>query len=435
MPGETREVMGTPWGYTADGRFIDLTPVRGRELYRIYMIPPANAGISPVETLHTIMDRIEQQGEENLTEAEIMAFYEMHWPQILENMEGNIMAEDKDIITAENAVRTVEKVDRDALIGYLRTFGLIGGQDGLTDNEIGQFIEVAAAYNLNPFKREVYCIPYGKGDKRRLSIITGYETYLKRAERLGLLAGWRCWTEGEYQIVTEEKTFQGYNGPYKKTLKVARGNLTATVEIHRRDWTKPFTHTVDLDEYNQENEMWGKMPKTMLKKVATAQAFRLAFPDEMGGMPYSREELPDDMTTLRTVTDEHLDEGKHERPQAEASNTPHNPPPPPKAENYGVVIMAAKAKLIKLMTMQYNGVDLFEDDDKANVREKLKACAQMTKQDAAGFLENLAKVYERKAAKIQADIDDRQSQPEERPADLYEPEPELFDARPQEEIY
>ena len=33
------------------------------------------------------------------------------------------------------------------------------------------------------------------------------------------------------------------------------------------------------------------MPKTMLKKVAVSQAFRLAFPDEMAGLPYIVEEI------------------------------------------------------------------------------------------------------------------------------------------------
>ena len=34
------------------------------------------------------------------------------------------------------------------------------------------------------------------------------------------------------------------------------------------------------------------MPNFMLKKVAIAQGFRLAFPDELGGLPYLAEELP-----------------------------------------------------------------------------------------------------------------------------------------------
>ena len=36
----------------------------------------------------------------------------------------------------------------------------------------------------------------------------------------------------------------------------------------------------------------------MLKKVAIAQAFRLAFPDEMGSLPYTAEEMPVQHETL-----------------------------------------------------------------------------------------------------------------------------------------
>ena len=40
----------------------------------------------------------------------------------------------------------------------------------------------------------------------------------------------------------------------------------------------------------------------MLKKVATAQGFRLCFPEEFGGMPYTSDELPDEMVKPKDVT-------------------------------------------------------------------------------------------------------------------------------------
>ena len=45
------------------------------------------------------------------------------------------------------------------------------------------------------------------------------------------------------------------------------------------------------------------MPNFMLKKVAIAQGFRLAFPDELGGLPYLAEELP----ATAHITSESLD--------------------------------------------------------------------------------------------------------------------------------
>jgi len=129
-----------------------------------------------------------------------------------------------------------------------------------------KFLNICKAYGFNPFKREIYLIPYGN----QANIIVGYEVYLKRAERSGKLAGWRVWTEGSLE----------------------KGDLKACIEIRRKDWDSPFYHEVYFSEYNQNNTIWKSKPITMIKKVAIAQGFRLCFPEELGGMPYTKEEIP-----------------------------------------------------------------------------------------------------------------------------------------------
>ena len=142
------------------------------------------------------------------------------------------------------------------------------------------FIEIAEAYQLNPFKREIYAVPYGQGDYRRLSIITGYEVFLKRAERTGKLDGWHAWVEGD-----------------------SEDNFKAVIEIHRKDWNQPFRHEVFYKEAVQRKSdgsvtsFWRKMPRFQLRKVCISQGFRLAFPDELGGIPYDPSELPEEMGT------------------------------------------------------------------------------------------------------------------------------------------
>ncbi len=84
----------------------------------------------------------------------------------------------------------------------------------LKPEQRNQFVQLAKAFNLNPFTREIYGIAYGNN----FNIIVGYEVYLKRAERSGMLAGWRAWTEGNGQ------------------------SLRACVEIKRKDWESPFYH-------------------------------------------------------------------------------------------------------------------------------------------------------------------------------------------------
>lgn len=168
----------------------------------------------------------------------------------------------------------VNTVDyKEKALEYLRAMG-----QKLPDKYATQFLELCQAYGLNPFKRECYAVGYGDN----WNIITGYEVYLKRAERTGKLDGWACETSGAGQ------------------------DMMAELTIHRKDWSHPFRHYVLYNEAvqrrkdGQVNAMWAKMPAFMLRKVCIAQGFRLCFPDELGGMPYTADELP--AQEMRDVT-------------------------------------------------------------------------------------------------------------------------------------
>ena len=173
---------------------------------------------------------------------------------------------------AVTKAEVIQTVDLGMITEYLDTTGLT---KKLLPNEKAMFINIAKLYGLNPFKREIYCNVYGQGDKRQCSIITGYEVYLKRADRLGKLDGWETQLAG----------------------KVSDQTLSATVIIYRKDWSHPFKHTVYYREVvqntkeGQPNKFWRVQPSFMTRKVAVAQAFRLCFPDEFGGMPYTNDEM------------------------------------------------------------------------------------------------------------------------------------------------
>lgn len=158
----------------------------------------------------------------------------------------------KDTLPADTS--TAEK----AAFEWLRATGT-----KLTDSQAKLFVATCQAYRLNPVKKEIYAVAYGD----KFNIIVGYETYIKRAEGTGLLKGWRAWIEGE------------------------GGEMKAVVEIKRADWDEPFRHEVYLSEYNSGQGLWKSKPKTMLKKVAIAQGFRLCFPNENGGLPYDSSEI------------------------------------------------------------------------------------------------------------------------------------------------
>ena len=170
----------------------------------------------------------------------------------------------------QTGLTKAENVSNEQLVSYLDTMGL---SKKLTENEKNTFLQISQAFGLNPFKREIYCMKYGE----QSTIIVGYETYIKRAERSGHLDGWNVVTEGT-------------------------GNeLKAIITIHRKDRKVEFKHEVYFSEYAQQNKIWKEKPITMIKKVAMAQGFRLCFSDELGGMPYTSEEMPDKTEDVQAV--------------------------------------------------------------------------------------------------------------------------------------
>lgn len=145
--------------------------------------------------------------------------------------------------------------------------------DKLTDVQRNQFAAVAQAFGLNPFKREIYATTYRNKDGQTvMSIVTGYEVYLKRAEMN-----------------------PNYNG-FETNFQVVNGEMGCTCKVYRKDRTMPVTSTVWMSEYSTGRSLWASKPRMMLEKVAIATAFRRAFPCDFGGMPYTTDELPEHMT-------------------------------------------------------------------------------------------------------------------------------------------
>lgn len=169
-------------------------------------------------------------------------------------------------ITVVNQSNEVALDYKGNAIEYLKGMGM-----NLPQKWANQFVELCKAFSLNPFKRECYAVGYGDN----WNIITGYEVYIKRAERTGKLNGWDCKVTG------------------------TGNDMVAELTIYRKDWANPFHHYVLFNEAVQRkkdgavNSMWAKMPSFMLRKVCIAQGFRLCFPDELGGMPYTSDELPE----------------------------------------------------------------------------------------------------------------------------------------------
>lgn len=249
------------------------------------------------------------------------------------------MSDEKTLVTtSERPLLPADKTDYKAIaISFLKN---TGGLKDFTEAEQNQFIDMCVTMHLNPIKREVYGVKYkSKDGSSSFNLIVGYEVYLKRAQRTGLLDGFTTKVEG--------------TGP----------NLKAICTIYRKDWTHPFVHEVFLREYDQQNRMWKEKPITMLKKVAEEQAFRKCFPDELGGLPYAEEEI--NTTSDYIVQPEAIrDAGPYTKATAKAAlESPENR-----------LTGQNKATEIGLILSQKfpNGNNIFNSKDKDNYREMIR---------------------------------------------------------------
>lgn len=161
------------------------------------------------------------------------------------------------------AVSAQNEITQQLLMDYLKQTN-----SNLLPNEQAQFVAIASAFGLNPWKREIYAVAYGQGEKRKLSIIVGYETYLRRADSFPQYDGY------DIEFANEDKT------------------ISCTCRVYRKDRSRPTVAKVYLNEYHQGNTMWNTKPKVMLEKVAICTALRRAFPSEMRGFPYAEDEMP-----------------------------------------------------------------------------------------------------------------------------------------------
>lgn len=196
---------------------------------------------------------------------------------------------------------------KDKAIAYLDSLGMT---KSLKPAQKDTFVEICQAYQLNPFKREIWAVPY----KDDFSIIVGYETYLKRAERTGKLNGWKV----EYTGDVAYKQVQS-NGYTKTVIDQERSTLCAILTIYRKDWEHPFVHEAYLSEFCGMSPIWVKSARFMLKKTVISQGFRLCFSDDLGGLPYTMEETD----TFKPVMDAPTQQ--KEEPK-QIANTPKTAP-------------------------------------------------------------------------------------------------------------
>ncbi len=144
---------------------------------------------------------------------------------------------------------------------------LVSGQGRVTDQECMMFLALCKYQKLNPFLREVYLIKYGN---EAATMVTGKETFLKRAAKNEKYAGHKTGISADSKIAWAEVYCHGYQVPIRCEVD--------------------YAEYVGRKKDGTPNRMWKEKPRTMLKKVALLQSLREAFPQDFGGM-YSQEEI------------------------------------------------------------------------------------------------------------------------------------------------
>ena len=158
-----------------------------------------------------------------------------------------------------------------------------------SDDELEMFLMACKRTGLDPFMKQIYAIKRGN----TMTIQTGIDGFRLIAERTG------NYSPGKEPAFT-----------YDEKGKV----LSATAYIKKRTsdnvWHE-VASTAYMEEYNANQGLWSKMPRTMLAKCAEALALRRAFPAELSGL-YTADEMGQSNNAEANIPhierDERLDE-------------------------------------------------------------------------------------------------------------------------------
>jgi phage recombination protein Bet len=175
---------------------------------------------------------------------------------------------------------------------------------GLTPSEFGLFLMVAHRTGLDPFARQIYAI------KRKAKQPDG-----SYKEVMTLQTG----IDGFRSIGARSKLFAGMEGPFWcgkdgiwRDIWTEDGNpFAAKVGVYLKGSNHPVWGIAKWREYCQNDDkgnpikFWKSMPDNQIAKCAEAQAWRKAFPYEMGALKaeeeITREEAADDSPHMQTL--------------------------------------------------------------------------------------------------------------------------------------
>jgi len=200
------------------------------------------------------------------------------------------------------ANEAVAKMSKDEGIKLIKNIAARGA----SDTEFGLLMHLANRYELDPLAREIWCIKYGNSPA---TIFTSRDGLLTIAHK-----------SGQFDGMSEPKY------TYDENKKIE----SCTISVYRKDMTHPFTSTVFMEEYGGgSNQLWKKMPRVMLLKVAESTALRKAF--RITGL-YTPEEFDQAREDGKAAKLEAAEKNWEEKVEADPGNQPAFAHPPVEAE-------------------------------------------------------------------------------------------------------
>jgi len=144
----------------------------------------------------------------------------------------------------------------------------------ISDIEFGIFLSTSASLGLNPILKEIWCLKYSKKDAPQ--IFVSRDGLLRLAYETGQFNGIQV------KVRTEEEPFtlkikNGWNnqkGCWRIIEKTFPKQYVATATAWRKDLAHPIEIEVWEEEYNTGQSNWLSKRRTMISKVAEAQALR-----------------------------------------------------------------------------------------------------------------------------------------------------------------
>ena len=238
-----------------------------------------------------------------------------------------------------------------------------------TDTEFQMLIEMGKSTALNPFLKELWLVKYGTGPAQ---IFIGRDGYRIAAQRQ---------PDYDYHLVDavySKDKFQMMNGEVQHQYQIGdRGLLIgAYCVVKRKSASRTMYVFVELKEYDLKQGLWKTKPATMIKKVAEAQAIRMAFQSTFAGS-YAEEELP-----------EHKSRIPEEKPKIDEGNV------------YDAFIAINTEQIDRIDNLVFiTDMDIERLENGLNKYYKKTNIAELTYDEAEDFIKKLEKIAQAKLSK------------------------------------